>query len=288
MNIKPDWDNLAKKIDDKSSVEELNIYWTKECEKWLHAIINHYGNDYRIEASDDFFIMSNESKRYIELFSTFIERTLKRILFTLKGIASDVGYGKYVVMIFQNPEDYYNYLEMMYPEDSEISFSSGVFINHGYGHFVFPSQNIEISEPIAVHELTHSCLTHLPIPLWLNEGLAVLMEEVLAGQKLYIDKQNFKRHQQYWNEKTIQKFWNGDSFHSTESQELSYHLAHIIVRNLSKDYSSFSSFINAANYEDSGNRAAKEYLGSSLNSLVGTFLGEGNWKPRNHHLKDTE
>jgi len=281
MNIKPDWDDLDNKVGNNLTREELDSYWTTECKKWLDAVVIHYGSDYRVEESDNYFIMSNESSRYIELFSAFIEKTLKRIIFTLKGMASDEGYGKHVVMIFQNPDEYYDYLEMMYPEDSEIPFSSGVFINQGYGHFVFPSQNIEMSEPIVVHELTHSCLSHLPIPLWLNEGLAVLMEEVLAGQELYIDKKSFQRHQQYWNNETIQNFWSGDSFHSTDnSQRLSYHLAHIIVRNLSKGFSCFSSFVNQANFEDAGSKAAKDNFGCSLNEIVESFLGEGNWEPK--------
>lgn len=278
MNIKPDWNKLDEKLDNNLSQEELNTYWTKECKNWLDVVANHYGSEYRVEKTDNFFILSNESKRYIELFSQFIERTLKRILFTLKGMAADQGYGQYVVMIFQNPDDYYNYLEIMYPQGSQIGFSAGVFINQGYGHFVFPSQNIEISEPIAVHELTHACLAHLPIPLWLNEGLAVLMEEVLAGQELHIDKHTFNRHRQYWNNETIQNFWSGDSFHATDdSQELSYHLAHIIARNLAKDTSSFSVFVNHAHYQDAGSKAALEILGYSLSDIVGSFLGDGHW-----------
>jgi hypothetical protein len=281
MNISPDWDELDKNLDSDLSPDELNVYWTNESKNWLKALICHYGSDYRIEESENFFIVSNESNRYIELFSNYIERTLKRIMFTLKGIASDEGYGKHVVIIFKCSEDYYNYLEVMIPEGVDIGFSSGTFINNGYGHFVFPSQNIEISEPIAVHELTHSCLAHLPIPLWLNEGLAVLMEELLAGQDFYFDTEILNEHKSYWNNETIQGFWSGESFHSNdESQELSYHLAHLIVRNISKNYSSFTKFVNLANFEDAGDKIALECFGFTLDEIVGSFLGGGDWGPK--------
>jgi len=77
---------------------------------------------------------------------------------------------------------------MFYPEEGEFDLSSGMYINEGYGHFVFPAQDINFAEPIAVHELTHVCVVHLPIPLWLNEGMAVLMEDVLADNHLFLDK----------------------------------------------------------------------------------------------------
>ena len=151
----------------------------------------------------------------------------------------------------------------------------------GYTYsFVFPSQDIYYSEPIAVHELTHACLAHLPIPLWLNEGMAVLMEDVLAGHRLFLDKEMVKRHQKYWNEETIQGFWSGESFLAfDDGQELSYNLAHILVRNISQDFTAFATFSNNASYEDAGELAAKEFLGVSLTQIVGSFLGEGSWQP---------
>ena len=32
-----------------------------------------------------------------------------------------------------------------------------------------------------MHEMTHGSVAHLPLPLWLNEGLAVNTERRLAG-----------------------------------------------------------------------------------------------------------
>lgn len=280
MSIRPNWDEIALRIGEDLSHEDLNIEWSKECGIWLNAVANQFGGAYRIAESPNFTIMSNESDRYVQVFSGFLERTLKRILTTLGGIASDEGLGKHVAMIFQDIDHYYEYVCMFYPEEGEFGLSAGMYINEGYGHFVFPSQDIDLAEPIAVHELTHACLAHLPLPLWLNEGMAVLMEDVLAGNGLFIDKKIVARHQRFWNENTIQSFWSGDSFHSIdEGQELSYHLAHILVRNISRDYSAFVSFVNSADFVDAGGEAAQKYLGLTLEQIVGTFLGEGNWKP---------
>ncbi len=188
MSIKPDWNEIAIRIGDSLSHDDLNSEWSIECKKWLESVANEFGKEYRIEESPNFSIMSNESDRYIHVFSGLLERTLERILNTLKGIASDEGLGKHVALIFQDIDQYYEYVGMFFPEEGEFGLSSGMYINEGYGHFVFPSQDIDYAEPIAVHELTHACLVHLPIPLWLNEGMAVLMEDVLAGHRLFLNK----------------------------------------------------------------------------------------------------
>jgi hypothetical protein len=104
MSIKPDWNEIAQRIGDDLSLQDLHSEWSKECKKWLESIASEFGNDYRIEESPNFSIMSNEGDRYIHVFSGFLERTLKRILKTLDGIASDEGFGKHVALIFQDIE----------------------------------------------------------------------------------------------------------------------------------------------------------------------------------------
>lgn len=280
MDIRPDWNEIALRIGSDKSPDQLNGEWLIECQSWLGVVANKFGEDYQINETQNFLIMSNETSRYVELFSSFLERTLKRILTSLDGIASDEGYGKHVAMIFQDVEKYYSYVEMFYPEEGEFGLSSGMYINEGYGHFVFPSQDFDYAEPIAVHELTHACLSHLPLPLWVNEGLAVLMEDVLTGNNLYIDKEIVLRHQQYWNENTIQDFWSGDSFQSSdEGQELSYHLAHILIKNISGDFPRFVKFVNHTHFNDAGESAAVEVFDVSLRDIAASFLGEGSWKP---------
>jgi hypothetical protein len=280
MSITPDWNKVALEIGDNLNYRELNIAWAEACDNWLSAMATEFGNDYKVIDSSNFAIMSNENERYNSLFSAFLERTLKRILATLKGIASDEGFGKHVAIIFKNSEQYYEYVGLFYPDTGDFGLSSGMYINDGYGHFVFPSQELDYAEPTAVHELTHACLDHLPIPLWLNEGIAVLMEEKLAGKDFYIDQQVVAQHHEYWTTETIQEFWSGESFHAIdEGQELSYHLAHLLTRNIFHNFSSYADFINAANFEDAGEDASKKYLGISLSYLVGTFLGDGDWTP---------
>ena len=63
------------------------------------------------------------------------------------------------------------------------------------------------------HELAHNSVVHLPLPAWLNEGLAILVERA-AGyvQRPILDHELRERHLSFWNPGNIQKFWAGDSF----------------------------------------------------------------------------
>ena len=281
MNIRPDWKSISEKIGNDRPRDELNSAWDRECRSWLSAILEHLNGDYRLYETDNFIVLSDESPRFLDVFGAFLERMLQRILARLEGVASDEGYGKHVAMLFTDEDQYYDYVSMFYPEDGEFGLSSGVFVNEGYGHFAFPSQDISFAEPIAAHELTHACLAHLYIPVWLNEGIAVVMEEVLAGVSPYVDNELIEHHRSYWDQSSIQDFWSGDSFNSTdEGQELSYSLAQILVRNMSKNYDSFKQFCLAASTDDAGESAAINCIGISLQDFVGVLLGDGNWKPR--------
>jgi hypothetical protein len=141
-------------------------------------------------------------------------------------------------------------------------------------------------EPVIAHESTHGCLGHLPLPLWLNEGLAVNMEARLTG-KLYSEwtpEQLRHKHLNFWGTQEIQQFWSGESFARTDDgNRLSYDLARILVKQFSTDWDSFKAFVLAAHARDAGAEAASLYLGVDLGVAVCSLMDEPNlpaWKPK--------
>ncbi len=86
MSIRPDWAAIADSMPPELSDEEQHQLWLIECKKWLGTIADEFGGSYRIAESENFLILSDESDRYVDVFSSFLERTLKRILKTLDGI----------------------------------------------------------------------------------------------------------------------------------------------------------------------------------------------------------
>jgi len=278
---RPNWEKIYRHVDNHLSDSDQNELWCNIAITWMNKLTTALPGNYGIYESDNFILVTSESDKYISLFHKFLERSLKRTIETLHDIASDDGFGKFIVLVFNDMDDYYSYLSYFYPEDGEYGLSSGIYLNKGYGHFAFPHQELTYAESIAAHELTHALLTHLPIPAWLNEGIAVTIENMITGSApLTMDKEMYTRHKTFWGEKEIQEFWSGESFYRTdEGQELSYHLAQFAVNTLSQQYETFIQFANSAHSNDGGEAAANEIYGGSLGNLISQYFGDGNWAP---------
>jgi len=273
---RPNWEAIYADVESKHKESDQHDLWCGIARSWMNRLTSSLPPSYAVHESDNFILVTLESEKYISTFQIFLERTLKRIVNTLQGIASDEGFGKHVVLIFDDIDLYYSYLSYFYENDGEYGLSSGVYLNNGYGHFAFPHQELSYAESIAAHEMTHALLSHLPIPAWLNEGMAVGVEDLITGSASQrMDNEMYARHQSFWGEKEIQEFWSGESFHRTdEGQELSYHLAQFIVNSLSQDYDKFVEFANRAHFSDGGEAAANEVYEGSLSNLVTQYFGE--------------
>ena len=215
----------------------------------------------------------------------YAERTRKRVLKVLADIARDEGYGRTVILVFDSADRYYEYVANYHPDTAggeELAFSSGMFIDSGYGHFVFVADDLTRIEPVIAHELTHALVRHLPLPLWINEGIAVNTERRLCpreGSHFTIAELKSK-YSTFWNEDTIQEFWSGKSWlRPDEGNSLSYELATTFIGLAAKDWPAFASFVCAADASDAGDTAAQQYLGYPVASFAKAVLGSGQWAP---------
>ena len=144
-------------------------------------------------------------------------------------------------------------------------------------------------EPVIAHELTHCLLQHLPLPAWLNEGIAVNTEQRLCprGRPLYTPKETQEKHLEFWNESTIQEFWSGKSWlRPDEGNLLSYDMAKTFVVMAAEAFEAFRGFANAADAADGGNAAAKKHLGYPVENRAQAVLGDGPWEPKPELWKD--
>ena len=177
-----DWARIHQDFPAELSGQAEHIYWTSAAREWLEALNQQLGEHYCVRESADFLLLSNMYPRPAEVFLQTCQRMLARISRNLGALAGDGVAGKYLVMVFDDPDEYYAYIGHYYPDGGEYAMSSGMFIQAGYGHFVMPLAEIDAMEPVIAHELTHCLLQHLPIPAWLNEGLAVNTEHGLFPQ----------------------------------------------------------------------------------------------------------
>ncbi len=287
----PDWQRIEASQPQGLDEAARHDWWTAAAGHWLQATARALDDaqaakaGYRVRASADFLLLSALPDRSAKLFLEFCQGVQRWILRNLGEIASDEGYGKHVVMVFANEDDYYRYISHYYPEEGEFALSGGMFVHAGYGHFALYAGEMEHMQPTIAHELTHCLVAHLPIPAWLNEGLATNTEAALFPQnfnpsaQLYHPAELAAKHAAFWNADTIQEFWSGKSFLRTDDGNLlSYDLARRITGRAALGEQRFRAFVCEAHRRDAG-LSAQHHLGFELADLITAMLGEGEWSP---------
>jgi len=279
----PDWD--AIQAPQNALDPALHLFWSSAARAWLEALAGALGQGYRIGESAEFMLLSMLPLGEQRITLEYAERTRKRILQLLPGIARDDGFGKTVILVFDSAQRYYEYIAHFYPDSEvhgEFALSGGMFIDEGYGHFVFVADELQRLEPIIAHELTHCLVQHLPLPAWVNEGVAVNTEERLcrAQASVFTPAELRDKHSAFWNKNTIQEFWSGKSWlRPDDGNLLSYDLAKTFITLASRDWNAFALFISAADSTDAAEAASLEHLGYSVTRLAEAVLGEGCWAP---------
>ena len=269
----PDWQQVQHWVDQIAEDDARGKAWSEAEVAWLVHLRAALGPQYRLVRRGSAVVLSSLDGVEAVAAAQFMNATQERIVSVLDGVArAPEGAGYDILLVLDDEDTYYNYVARYYAEDGEFAFSGGMFISHGCGHFVTrKAKELKDVEPVIVHELTHGSLSHLPIPLWLNEGLAVNTEERLSpGQaKTHTARQRDVLHRKFWNAQTIQEFWSGHSYsRPDEGNMLSYDLGRLLVQHLSSDWQRFAAFANAAHADDGGLAAARDILGVELGELV--------------------
>jgi len=283
-----DWEAVRAWVGTLAEGDAQDKAWS-DCEiAWLGHLRAGLGAGYRLDQQGQVVLLSSLDTHVAKATIAFVDKTLQRIQRVLEGVAQPAQ-GQEILIVFDDDETYYRYLGHYYPDAGEFAGSGGVFIHAGCCHFATVKADLRAIEPVIAHELTHSCLSHLPIPAWLNEGLAVNTEQRLCppppntfGNRPS-PQQMHARHLRFWGEAEIQQFWSGKSFlRNDEGHELSYDLARILVSQLAADWERFRPFALAADAADGGDAAAREHLGVPLADLAAALLEQprdARWAP---------
>lgn len=208
----PDWQQQPWPEDgDEDTLHRHANGWAAA---WLDATATALDQRYTRAESAHFMLLSALEPRATRVLLDYLERSRKRVLAALAGIATDEGHGKTVVMVFGEEDLYYRYIANYGSDSSQPeAHSSGMFVDAGYGHFVFTQGAFETMEPVVVHEMTHCLVRHLQIPAWLNEGLAVNTEHrFVPVRPRYRPNELQYLFANFWDASTIQEFWSGKSF----------------------------------------------------------------------------
>lgn len=282
----PNWVRLYELIKEQLDEKDWDDVWTQLARRWLSQLRENLGGNYRCFETKNFLLVVDASRMVTVDIGKFAENSLKKISELLHPVARNEEGPPHVILAFSSEETYYEYISYFYGE-GESPMSGGVFLSgEGYPHFAFPLAAYASYRATIAHELTHACLAHLKIPLWLNEALAMRMEESMqVGHHSHIDEEKIEKHYQYWNEDTIQQFWSGESWDVVgDSNELSYSLATILWRKIEVDMCAtreeIGTFVENVNPDDAGEAAIRAVFEIGLEDLVADFLGDGDWGPR--------
>ena len=279
-----DWEAVQGWVGGLDSTDLQGRAWTAVEHAWLLHMRVALGTHFHLSQSSEVCLLSSLEANVARATVDFMERTLGRVVRLLDGIAEIPPMGKDLLLVFDDDESYYRYVSYYYPDAGEFAFSGGMHIDAGCSHYVTVKGDLRTIEPVIAHELTHGCVGHLPLPMWLNEGLAVSVEQRLTGvRSTHTPQQLRSKHLAFWGVEEIQQFWSGSSFQRTDDGNLlSYDLARLLVEHLGKDWQAFKSFALAANANDAGASAAQEYLGVQLGELVCALLQQeasASWEP---------
>lgn len=252
---------------------------------WLLHLRDALGPHFHLYESERAWVLSSLEHVVAAATAAYVETARKRIQRVLADIASFEADDRSILLVMDDEDAYYGYVSGYYPEQGEFAFSGGMFIDAGCPHFLAKRADLAAIEPVIAHEMTHSALSHLDLPRWLDEGLAVNTEHRVAGSGVaqHTPQELRRKHLSFWNETTIQAFWSGESFFRTDDGNLlSYELARILVEQLAKDWGLFTRFATGARQEDGGAGAADAVFGADLGALACALLEQEpdpRWSP---------
>jgi hypothetical protein len=265
-----DWDAAGAMVEKQPSQEQPQATLAVR-RAWLLHLADALGSHFALHESQDAIVLSSLDAVTANALLRYVSATRGRIQRVLQDVAHFPPGEKSIVVVLDDEDSYYHYVATYYPDGGEFAFSGGMFIHAGCPHFVVKRGELQSVEPVIAHELTHSALAHLDLPLWIDEGLAVNTEHRLAGVSpgLHTPQQLHAMHVAFWDAKRIQEFWSGRSFQRTDDGNLlSYDLARILVADMSRDWTSFAAFVQQAQRADAGRDAAARLLSMDLGAAV--------------------
>jgi hypothetical protein len=278
---RPQWKIISEWIKQNVDEEDTTYAWQEIAFDWLSTLRNRLGGSYSVNRSRNFLLLTSRSRVGVESILNTSEGAVQNLVRWLGPIAEKHGRGPHVILDFATIEKYYDYVSYFHPPDSNSIASGGMFLGRGYQHIALPPSNG--MQSVLIHELTHNRLSHLQLPLWVEEGIAVTMERRIGGDKQGgLDRELNRKHRAYWSSETIVAFWSGNSFRNPEGEisHLSYSLAEILIDLMVQEFPNFMDFVGRADRKDAGQGAIRETFDVSLNDIAAAYLGPGDWISR--------
>src|SRR5262249_12426983 len=130
---RPNWGVIAERIKRDVSSEDFQKAWTDATLQWVEQVRSNLGGDYRVGRSTEFILLSTLDADARSRLLIFAEKTLRHIYESLQDAAWQWEYGKHVLLLFAERDDYYQYVSDFHGEGIHPG-SGGCLIHTGYVH----------------------------------------------------------------------------------------------------------------------------------------------------------
>lgn len=256
--------------------------WTTAIDQWLDALDQALGGNNRAMLSKNLLLFAPGKFGHMEQLIDFAEAGLAEIMNSLGNLATERRHGPIVVLLFADIATYGRYTAPFDPEAGSVQ-SGGMCFREGFVHIALRPAPLEALQRTMLHEITHACLSHLDLPLWLEEGIAQMAEEAALADwaRFKLNSEEAAEIKKFWREHGLSAFWWGQGFFALDGlQSFSYRLAEVLFRVIVSNHKKrLTKFVRRASADDAGDSAARDVFGVGLASLAGQFLGPGNWDP---------
>ncbi len=206
------------------------------------------------------------------------EKSIREVTRSLVQIRGDATMEPIAVVGMGTRDEYYAFVSHFYPEGGSFATSGGMYIRSDGDSFPMLAINAQSKhglESTVAHELTHHALHGCGLPLWAEEGLTQMMEERVTGLTDFVFNHEMRERQRgLWLRDGFGALVDGSGFHCPDDdvQELSYHMAQVLVRSLLSTRSGeFFAFARGC-ATTGADLASKEYLGETVEEIAEWLL----------------
>ena len=244
--------------------------WRALVHQWLERVAETLGSPYRVLDSGPIVFLTAQPERPAALLLDSATSSFQRVA---EFVGPETAVDWVPLLAFSDFDRYYDYAAPFYPDEGHYAASAGLCFETDPPHIALAPGDLLQLEEVAAHELAHAHVSALPLPLWLNEGLAQLAQERF-GIALP-SPERLEEVRACWQKHGLDSFWTGEAFGLPDDRGiLAYDLAYLLVKSfVTRDAAAFAALLRSADYNDAGDAACRAAFDLDVRKLARSMVG---------------
>jgi hypothetical protein len=275
---RPRWKVLRERVCQLTGKERPSDKdWCEIQRHWLKQVAQKAGEEFGVIESPRFLLMARNAAEN-EWLLEIAEMAQERVGSSLGERPGGGVIGKVPILAFTGEHLYRQHVRY-FRQDDKPGESSGICV-HDHGEIHVAIQSLSGIKEVLPHELAHAHVGNLPLPTWLNEGIAQM---VARRWKYDFTAELGSNARLFWRTRGLDRLWSGEAFgvpRVGEETIFAYIFSELLVKEIrSLGEGDFRRFLLIAQREDCGEAGCKEVYGFGLKVWAQRLLGAGKWDP---------